>query len=170
MKSKKLIVIIIITVPVLIAAALLWIGAMQITQSVLAMNWPTTEGQVTDSTIMKRLNGDSKPSPVAATHYPEVEYTYSVDNHKYVSQRITFGDAFKLNPEKVVRRYPAGRRITVFYKPDNPSISVLEPGLQVESIEKLLLGLLIGIAIIFAFKKTGQRFKKTSADSKDSGH
>jgi hypothetical protein len=170
MKFKKLIVIVIITAPVLIAAALLWIGATQITRSVLAMNWPTTEGQVTGSTIVKRLNDDSKPSPVAATHYPEVEYTYSVNNHKYVSRRITFGDAFKLNPEKVVRRYPAGRRITVFYKPDNPSISVLEPGLQVESIEKLLLGLLIGTAIMFAFKKTGLRFKKSAADSKDSGH
>lgn len=163
MKFKKLIVIVIIAAPALIATALLCIGVIQITQSILAMNWPTTEGIITGSRIVKTLNGVSKPSPVAATHYPEVEYTYSVNNHKYVSRKISFGDAFEHDPKKVVLRYPTGRKITVFYKPGNPSISVLEPRPRLESIEKLLISIFIGAAIIFAFK----RYRSTLRNQRD---
>ena len=57
---------------------------------------------------------------------------------RYKSERINFGESFvSRNEHKVKRaeaRYPPKAEILVYYDPDNPAFSVLEPGVIWDSL------------------------------------
>jgi len=63
----------------------------------------------------------------------------------------------------LVERHPKGKQITVYYKPDNPAESLLEPGLRVKTLIMpagglifFVPGILMAIFLPRQMKKAGQ--------------
>ena len=64
--------------------------------------------------------------------FPMVVYEYEVDGTKYISNRVrvqdasgpTMGGPLYANP--LLKRYPKGAAVTVYYNPENPRESALE--------------------------------------------
>lgn len=104
--------------------------------------WPTVEGRVISSTVQTKhgTGGD------ITRYYPVVEYEYSVEGKSLRSNRINFNTQpmDQTSAASIAKRYSAGRRVTVFYDPEDRANSVLEPGTPGAS----WLG--IGVGIVFA--------------------
>lgn len=87
-----------------------------------AQAWRSTTGTVLMSSVQ---------SGHAGTLYPVVVYQYEVNGQSYQSQIIKAGEQY-LNiriagqAQETVNRYPIGAAVTVYYNPDNPSVSALE--------------------------------------------
>jgi hypothetical protein len=85
-------------------------------------HWPTTTGQILASTIQYRRRSGGGHSP-----YPMVLYTYQVEGQQYQSQRIYFGGVVGGTAMTgVVKKYPIGAQVPVYYDPQNPADAVLE--------------------------------------------
>lgn len=94
----------------------------------------TTEGAVLSATIKTHSDGDE------TTYEPVIEYRYYVHGTAYTSKRYAFDMVSTSDRDyaaSIVEKYPKGRRITVYYDPDNPAESVLH--LEVPSIQYFLL-------------------------------
>jgi hypothetical protein len=60
-----------------------------------------------------------------------VRYTYEVFDQEYTGTRIRFGAQGyneSSTAQEEIRRYPSGKRVDVFYDPENPSTAVLTKG------------------------------------------
>jgi len=90
-----------------------------------AENWKMTFGEIAESglrTVKKRRKG--------GTFVPNVVYTYEVGGQDYRNNRIHFGvdGPTSVRPwvEEAAAKYPVGKRVNVYYNPQNPADSVLE--------------------------------------------
>ena len=90
-------------------------------------NWPTTEGLITNSRIVG-VGGGRGGSGVRA----KVHYVYDVNGFQFKGRRITYqrerGDRSQEHAQSVAARYSEGSTTRVYYRPDRPNVSVLEPG------------------------------------------
>ena len=120
-------------------------------------SWPSVDGVIVSSeTIVKRdESGKNEPYYRAV-----VSYSYSVDGYEYNNDNISFGTASGLNKtsaEQVVRSYPPGRRVKVYYNPDNPNTAVLVKGGAGESLLPMVLGavaVIVGLlVVVLAFRR-----------------
>jgi len=90
----------------------------------LSQSWGSVNGKVISSTInsSKTKNGYS--------YTPEVVYEYSVVQNVYTNRTIAFyfQSTDSNNAGARVSKYLTGSHVKVFYNPNSPSISCLEPG------------------------------------------
>jgi hypothetical protein len=101
--------------------------------------WSTTTGQILASTINYRRRSGGGHIP-----YPLVMYAYQVEGKPYQSQRIYFGGAVGGSAMTgVVKKYPVGAQVPVYYNPQDPADAVLERSIPMAKF----LGL-IGIILI----------------------
>lgn len=107
-----------------------------------SLEWPSVEGEI-------------KASEMSSDEFdllPNIEYGYSVDQRTFL-QTLKFPSDVTPTREfaqSYVDRYPVGGKVQVFYKPDNPIQSTLEPGLAKGDWLVLAIGLgmlLIGIVL-----------------------
>jgi hypothetical protein len=104
-------------------------------------SWPTVDGTIKRAEIdVFRRDGN--------THYqPDIAYSYSVEGKKYTSSKISVGEPPLDNnvskAKKVQAKYPVGKEVTVWYDPELPESSSLEPGIKSGDI------MLASIAAIF---------------------
>ncbi len=104
-------------------------------------NWPTVEGVITHSELIKSRDSDGKDMYSAS-----VRYEYSVDNKKYSDSGIRVTDSktnVKSSVKKTLKKYAKGTHVTVYYDPEFPGTAVLEPGTG------LLLGILLKLPLLF---------------------
>ena len=87
-------------------------------------SWPTVEGQVTASGLYSHRSDDK------TVYRPSIVYTYTVDGRQYSGQRISAVAAYtsRGRAEASRARYEAGTAVLVYYDPESPGSSVLEPG------------------------------------------
>lgn len=119
-----------------------------------SLSWPTEDGVVVSSEIKRNVHSE-RPAPDTAL----VVYKYSVDGNVYEGDRVRFGDPgrdVESTPDRVVKRYPPDAIVTVFYRPDEPSTSVLEPGTGHTS--RIMLGVgsvffICGVLMMFFLPK-----------------
>ncbi len=116
-------------------------------------DWPAVEGKVISSEVernQKRSNGKS-----STTYHAEVLYDYVVEGTTYSGNKVVFGQGGSSNPasaRSIVNRYPRAKIVSVFYNPDTPDVSVLEPGATWQSYIMLGLGILFaGIGLLLPF-------------------
>jgi len=112
-------------------------------------SWPCVTGIVQGSHVEK-IAVDREYTSYTAN----VMYEYEVDGQMYQSCCVYFGDvaglALPIFPRRLVRKYPAGRRVKVFFDPSNPKSSTLKPGINRHVIYQLMAGVvLIGAGIAF---------------------
>lgn len=135
----------------LIAGLVIFVyGTVNIRDAYLGRRWPTSEGVVVYSQVQQVGGVD----PRRATFKPYVEYTYTVNSTRFKAKTISAGQnpaefvlhqwgdytSTKIYSERIVRRYPAGKTVMVYYNPRHPNIAQLEPGFSWWSFVALAVG------------------------------
>jgi len=106
-------------------------------------SWPTAEGMVTSSEVARVSDADG-----GVTYSPELTYEYSTSNTAYEGHTIKFGEnsySSRRKAEGIASGYPIGKKVIVYYDPQDPERSVLEPGVSGGSYIVLGIGILFGI-------------------------
>ncbi len=120
--------------------------------------WPSAEGRVISSFVERveeedRLRRDSRTE--APSYRAAVTYSYRVGDSLYSGDRVFFGDyssSFPGHARGICERYPPGRAIVVYYDPEDPRVSVIEPGVSVGAVIPLLIGLVfVAVGVIGLF-------------------
>ncbi len=144
------------------------IGAVIVMKAKASANWPSTEGKIVISEVKEEVQ-TIKHSPSrtgsdrsrlrtrTATnimYVPHVVYEYAVDETKYTSNRVKFGQLSSSDyndAAAVVARYPIGDIVAVQYDPAEPTEAVLEAGAGGSSFFVLIFGIagLVASAVLF---------------------
>lgn len=95
-------------------------------QAYASSSWPTVQGRIIHSEMVRiRRPGETVSDA-------DITYSYMVNGRQYSGYLVSIpeyqGDARSMS--KIVKRYPEGNTVTVYYDPDNPANAVLEPGLN----------------------------------------
>lgn len=110
--------------------------------------WPTVEGIVLESgtEVMSGFEGRA----IGA----KVKYEYEAGGVKYTSDRISvgqYGTGGGGHAKAEAARYPAGKKVTVYYDPKNPGQALLEPGgaLLLSAFLLFFAAMLIPLGLLF---------------------
>jgi hypothetical protein len=128
----------------------LYFGGRTTFNGVASSYWPTVEGRMLSSTVKSEVGKKG-----GLVYRAEVNYAYTVNGGSFTSGRIRFGRINTGNPilpTQLVEKYPAGSSVTVYYSDSDPSVAVLEPGIQSAGLIVLGIGVLfvgVGVAAIF---------------------
>lgn len=114
-------------------------------QGNLAKNWPTTKGIVLISEV-NRLNRSPK-------YFARILYEYTIRRKTFKRRMIKLGDFLISHSEAYCQKksdqYPEGEEVTVYYSPDIPGLSVLEPGVDKKVVNNFISRLvLVGICYV----------------------
>jgi hypothetical protein len=137
----------------LLGIAIAMHGLPSVQQAWQSPDWPTTQAILTRSEVQDnahggstRQNRDNRDSFSRYRHV--VAYHYAVAGVEYDGDRKDFDDGYSAAPELETddspsalmmkssglpvpkRKWSVGSTVTVHYKPDEPSVSVLDPGLK----------------------------------------
>ena len=124
-----------LVITVIIGLALTFLGTVKLKNAAETNKWPITKGTVTSSEVAGAMK-----------YYPSVSYTYIVDSTVYNSNRISnmnFNTKNRSVVEEVLKNYPLGSEIKVYYNSADPSKALLEPGINTGNIFLLAFGILI---------------------------
>ncbi len=134
----------------LIGAALAIEGVRQMQDARRSSGWPLVKGTIIKSNISSSAQPEANQNRSLKKRYkPEIEYLYDVGETTYRAQLVSYGAGAAFNQSnavKVTTKYPTGRLVTVYYKPDNPAVAVLEPGLNRKAILLPIGGLIFFFA------------------------
>lgn len=143
---------------VITGAVILFFGIRQIQQANASLTWPSVPGVVTVSELGKHISNDdndSTSSTTSTTYSADITYDYLVDDVSYVSSAIQFGQVSSSDPavaRTVLKQYEVGKAVNVYYNPEKPSQSVLEPGLQGGTWFLPIFGsLFLVVGIVFSY-------------------
>jgi hypothetical protein len=109
---------------ILMGAIPLGFGIRGVVLARASTHWPHAVGRVVSST----LEYDHERFA-----YPRIVYEFDLDGTRFQGDRVHFGgyrsrdDPYAL---RLVKQYPEGREVTVYYLPDNPKTCLLEPGIR----------------------------------------
>lgn len=86
--------------------------------------WPTTNGHITHAVIERWLGDNS------GAYRAHIAYEFSVGHFIYRGERLRWDqpvlNGTKAEMQRVLRRYPVGRRVMVHYNPKDPHECCLE--------------------------------------------
>lgn len=108
-----------------------------------SQSWPAIRGKITYSHAQSRRVKNSYE------YQPSVKYTYFVDKRSHTGKRITASDVYQKTlsgAKDILKKYPVGGEVSVYYDPADPGTSLLETG-----IKKNVYILLGGAALCFLF-------------------
>jgi hypothetical protein len=134
----------------------------ELNRMVSAESWPARQGLVT-------LSYASRKSTTGRPAYwrPEVCGTYEDDGQRFCISRVSFG-TFRLGDGEaearaVSARYPVGSHTRVYYSPENPKDTILDPHPSWKPMLTLLAVGTTGFAMPFALWLLGRYRLGTSA-------
>jgi hypothetical protein len=119
--------------------------------------WPSVEGKITQSTVVAKRGSTrvGNSNRVSITHYPKVGYSFNVGKNEYTGNSISFiNHGGKKNAEAMIKRFPVGKTVPVFYDPDDPRWSALETHFEPGTLIFPIIGLvicLIGLTPVILF-------------------
>ena len=118
--------------------------------------WPTTTGEITTSTI--EAYGASQES---RSYFSRIKYAYSVnpsanDDDRLINDRVRVYELPRSERRAVaaarLQPYPIGVSVTVYYNPDRPERSLLEPTFSSTYLILPAIGLVCLIVAISLWK------------------
>jgi hypothetical protein len=154
--------------PVLLFGAyVLYSGAAWIDLAIESESWQVAEGVVQKSYVGSRLSTTSSPSSMpiqnrytstSVLHGPVINYQFLVNGQSYSGNRFSFAPKSESSDpayaEAIVKQYSKGAVIKVYYRPGDPSYSVIQPGMAEGSwflpgfgIVTILIGILMFVFI-----------------------
>jgi hypothetical protein len=121
-----------------------------------SMKWPSTQAFIRKSFVEKSTYRTREGGSQTA-YWPNLQYRYIVNEREYWGDRINFGISYTLSistgeakAQEVCSRYLVDSYYQVFYNPERPNESVLEPG-STEAAYGLAISLLIALIIGFVW-------------------
>ncbi|BAX79631.1 DUF3592 domain-containing protein [Labilibaculum antarcticum] len=107
-----------------------WFFYKNISQTIIAeaeasKSWPTVEGIVTSADINTHISDGTK------MYASDINYTYTVEGKIYFGNRISTVDGSSSSAsdaKKDMQKYSEGSMVMVYYDPELPDASLLEPG------------------------------------------
>jgi hypothetical protein len=145
--------------PFIVAGALLlYFGVKGVMTAIESADWPRADATVISSSVRWYSSAAAKGR---TQHVAEIHYEFFILKSRYIGiLRHTSPDAGKAN--RLIERYPEAKRITAFYKPDNPAVNMLEPGLKPKAFIMplgglifLVPGILMAVFLPRVMKKAG---------------
>lgn len=100
--------------------------AGQLSEISEARGWPSTEGRIEASEVAVR--SEQRVRSTRHHYSPRVRYRYTVNGQSFVGDRIWLSGERELDAVeagRVVRSYPVGSAVQVFYAPDDPGRATL---------------------------------------------
>lgn len=134
-------------------------GVRQFLQAKASTAWPTVTGVITVAELGKQMGNEQDES---TTYSADLSYDYLVNDHSYVNGAVSFAGVKSRDPStarRILKRYPVGKQVTVYYNPDDPQDAVLEPGLRGGSWFLPLFGTLfvaVGVGLFFFLRWIGR--------------
>lgn len=115
-----------------------------------SLYWPKTEGVITQSF----MDWDRHRQ-----QYANIRYSFIVNGEKITGFQISAKDT-NISDEELLKKYPVGKKVIVYYDPENPENSLLEPGYSWQSYQAFVLGiifLLIAKGVALQYKEKPQK-------------
>lgn len=112
---------------VLLTAYALW----TFTSAWSAVRWEQTDAWVEKSEVE---DASAVEGSTRAGYTPVVRYRYEVGDREYTSTRLAAADAMprvygsEARAQRDVEQWPLGRRVPVYYDPDDPATAALQVG------------------------------------------
>ena len=107
-------------------AAFLYFLARESSRALGSCSWPSVVGAITESRIERITTGHGTHDDA------RVRFRYTVNDASYENDKIAFGLARGMltwgHGQRLVARFPTDATVPVFYNPNNPSVSCLQPG------------------------------------------
>ncbi len=105
-------------------------GVWNLAWSFRCAHWPTTQG-VIQTAKMERHESRNKTG-TTFTYSADISYNYQVAGTNYTSTRLAFGEMSSSTDyaQRILDRFPVGRKVPVHYSPDDPRLAVLETGVH----------------------------------------
>jgi hypothetical protein len=136
------------------------IGSKNIYQAYESSSWPYVQGRIISSEIKSHsrtyTNTTTNSEESETVYDAHINYDYVINGIAYSNDDVKIGGIIKTNTtiwaRKLLDKYPQGKVVNVYYKPEDPSQSVLEKGLQLSTWSFSALGFAIFIFGIY-FKK-----------------
>ncbi|MCU4155602.1 DUF3592 domain-containing protein [Carboxylicivirga sp. A043] len=108
-----------------------WFAYQHVTKPIVedaeaSEQWPVVSGEITYANIKT-----SRSSEGNTMYSPDIRYTYTVSGKDYTGKQISLMDgstSVQSSVKKKVKAYPVGASVEVYYDPELPASSVLQPG------------------------------------------
>ncbi len=131
----------------LIGAMGIVITSLNTYRGIQSSSWHFVYGEVLTMGVSDTMNLKSGGSEL------RVNYRYRVDRKEYKGHRLSFTKSYgysdKTKWDYGYKQYPVHSKVKVFYNPDDPSDSVLEPGI---SWHILFWFLFSSLSLVIAYK------------------
>jgi hypothetical protein len=119
-------------------------------------SWPSTPGIIISSGVRREAHvSDHQETRFKA----EIRYSYTIGQDKYTSNRIrilpNMPAASSVLASKSIATYPMDSPVTVYYNPDRPTQAVLEPGVTVDLIAFMIIGIVLLAGSLIAADQLG---------------
>lgn len=132
----KILTTIILMAVVGVGIYLLQRGLQSVEQSIASRDWPTVDGEITNSAVHMtetpiKKNGREVPNQTSRSYSPAIQYRYTVKDQELIGTRVTIEDesvGTEASAQAIVDKYPIRTKVKVSYQPDQPATSVLVPG------------------------------------------
>lgn len=116
---------------------IIW-GAQILKNASVSSDWPGVQGEIIGSSVREEQDEDG------TTYYADVSYVYVAADRRYTADTVNFGQygGSRNHAAGIVRQYPVGKTVMVYYDPEEPETAVLEPGVTWSSYLVLAIGFL----------------------------
>src|SRR5262249_13171465 len=111
---------------ILVAAIVKYFEVLQ------ASRWPSVEGRIVTSTTRAGgvSAGDADDDDTQTRTFAKIEYVYTLQGREYRGHRVSIseGETMGNDPEiaAMLKRYPVGKTVTVYYDPRKKDKALLE--------------------------------------------
>lgn len=132
------------------------------------MNWPTVSGAIKSSAVIeewieeRRDDGKQQVRRKIPRYQVDLRYAYRVAQRDFVGINPNFGWSgiygLRELAEKAAGQYRVGQPVTVYYDPQHPANSVLEPSERAGTYAPLVfaaIGAIVGAALLGMFLSVG---------------
>ena len=131
----------------LLGLFIIWVAIRQFMFSVIKMKWPVVDGHISESVIDSAKDTMSRFSnPARNLKKVFAKYTYSVEGTEY-TEILPIYLKSNLLPliEKQLEKYPVGKKLQVYYNPDDPQESVIrKPKISIGTVMGVFVLIVIG--------------------------
>ncbi len=131
-----------------IGAAVVWFGWKNMEQARASEEWESVMGRVTQAEVVRSTDDNGNN-----IYSPRVVYDYKVNGQLWSSDRrnfdlLTVTDRDQSKAEEILRKYPLGSEVRVYYEPGLPYNATLETGPTL--VSWIVLGIGAFMALIAA--------------------
>jgi hypothetical protein len=130
-------------------------GIIQLVRAKTSVNWPTAPGKVVTSWIEEEEDVSDK-GEVVIMYTAHIEYEFVAKGKTFKGNRVAYGDYSSnsaSHARSILNRYPLGKAVSVYYRPDNPTDCLLEPGLKLQSWAFFGAGLFVSLIAALAINR-----------------